>query len=75
MAASWLPSRTGRTGSGKRNSRDGVTLKQLAAFTHHLQSNDPTLHLAALHLTNRRPETDVYNTDLAVSYLVYAPQS
>jgi len=54
---------------------EDITLKQLAAFTYHLQSNDPTLHLTALHLTNRRPESDVYSIDLAVSYLVYAPQS
>ena len=53
---------------------EGLSLKQLAAFTHDLQTSDPTLHLSALTLANRHPDTKVYDIETAVSYLVYAPQ-
>ena len=51
-----------------------VTLKQLATFDHNLQSNDPALHVSAINLTKRHPDTPHFDLDLAVSYLVYAPQ-
>lgn len=51
-----------------------ITPRQLAAFSHHLESTDPTLRLTALNLTNRHHDSPNYDIDLAVSYLVYAPQ-
>ncbi len=35
---------------------------------------DPTLTVSSVDLTNRLPETTEYDVDLAVSYLVFAPQ-
>lgn len=51
-----------------------VTLKELAAFCHHLQQTDPTIQVSALSLTNRSADTDPYDAELAVSYLVYEPR-
>lgn len=53
---------------------EAITVKQLAAFAHHLQSSDPTLHVSAVNLTNRHTDRPDFDVDLAVSYLVYAPQ-
>ncbi len=53
---------------------ESITPKQLATFAHHLQTDDPTLRISALNLTNRHPDTPEYDFDLAVSYLVYARQ-
>ena len=54
---------------------EGITLRQLAAFSYDLQTQDPTLRVSAINLTNRRPETEDYDVDLAVSYLIYAPRT
>lgn len=53
---------------------EGASLRELAAFIHHLQANDPTLRASAINLTNRKSDTPDYDVDLAVSYLVYAPR-
>ena len=50
-----------------------VTLKELTTFCHHLQQADPTLQVTALALTNRSADTNAYDVELAVSYLVYEP--
>ncbi len=52
-----------------------ITPQQLAAFSHHLESTDPTLRVSALNLTNRQLGSPHYDIDLAVSYLVYVPQN
>lgn len=70
------PSRMAKTDYKRFTTRlyfDGVTLRQVAGFAHHLKSNDPTLQVSALTLTNRQLETPHFEVDLAVSYLVYAP--
>jgi len=51
-----------------------ITLKQLAALTHNLTANDPTLHASAITISNRNEETEHFDVDLAVSYLVFAPR-
>ena len=52
---------------------DSVTLRQLAAFVHHLQANDPTLRIAGLNLTSPHSDRPDFDVEVAVSYLVYAP--
>ena len=53
---------------------EGVRLREFAAFIHHLHVDDPTLRASAINLTNRKSDMPDYDVDLAVSYLVYAPQ-
>ena len=52
-----------------------VTLKQLAAFAHSLTADDPTLHASAITISNRKEESEHFDVDLAMSYLVFAPQA
>ena len=52
---------------------EGVSLRQLAAFAHHLQTADPTLWIESLTLTNRDRDTDRYDSEASVAYLVFAP--
>ena len=53
---------------------DSLTLHQLAAFAHNLRANDPTLRISAVSLTNRHSDRPDFDVEVAVSYLVYAPQ-
>ncbi len=58
-----------------RISLERITLRQLAAFVYDLTTNDPTLQVPTLNLINRVPDKDTFDTDLAVAYLVFAPQA
>jgi len=58
---------------GTRLYLTSLTLQQLAAFVHTLESGDATLHVSALNLTNRDQESPAFDVDLVVSYLVYSP--
>ena len=49
---------------------ESVTLRQLAAFAHNLRTDDPTLHVSSLNLTNRQPETQHFDVEVSLSYLV-----
>ena len=53
---------------------EDITLRELAVFAHHLRAGDSTVSFSAIDLTNKRPDLPCYDVDLAVSYLVYAPQ-
>ena len=52
-----------------------VTLKQLAAFAYSFTSDDPTLHASATTISNHQEDSDRFDVDLAVSYLVFAPRA
>lgn len=54
---------------------EDVDLKELAGFVRSIQTSDPTLRLSSLHLVNRVRDSGDYDIDLALSYLVYAPQA
>jgi hypothetical protein len=54
---------------------EAVTLEQITRFAHALLHADPSLTVSSLHLSSRpQQESAVWNVDLAVSYLVYAPR-
>lgn len=53
---------------------EAVTLEQIMRFAHALLKADPSLTVSSLQVSSRpQQETAVWNVDLAVSYLVYAP--
>jgi hypothetical protein len=58
---------------GTRIYLDGLTLRELAAFTCHLERADASLSLSSLAITNREPDIPTYDADLAITYRVFAP--
>lgn len=71
------PTRIPRTDYKQLTTRiylQSIALRDMAAFILHLQTADPTLRVSAIDLTNRHAGGPNYDVDLAVSYLVYAPE-
>lgn len=52
---------------------DRLSLQQLAALSFDLQRRDETLSVSAIEVTRHAQESGVYDVELAVSYLIYAP--
>jgi len=53
---------------GTRMYLTSLTLQQLAAFVHHLESHDATLHVTAINLTNRERESALFDVDLVLRH-------
>lgn len=51
-----------------------VGLKQLASFAEALESADATLSVSAVNLRAREESSQLYDADVGVAYLLYAPK-
>ena len=54
---------------------ESITMRQIATFAHELKTNDPTLGVTGLRLTNRHEDRPEFDVEVDISYLVYAPQT
>ncbi len=53
---------------------EDVTLRDLVRFAHHLTAVDPALSISNLRIhAPRESDTRVWNVDMSLSYLIYAP--
>ncbi len=71
------PVRVAKTPYKRLNTRlslENVHLKRLVAFAHTLVAGDPSLTVSGLRVsTPRSTESDGWNVELAISYLIYSP--
>jgi len=57
-----------------RVSFEDLGLRPLVAFVYHLQAIDASLTIDGIHLSAPKHESPVWNAELTVSYLLYAPR-
>ena len=57
-----------------RVSLERVSLQQLTAFAYHLQALDSSLTVNQVRLTARKNESAIWDAELTVAYLLYAPR-